>query len=103
MSAALSRKRSQGGFRPFWPAASPPARAAQAAPLAQFAAAVRDSPPERQEAARHQLLWRLMGQYIPADAGAVQGSFVSALEYTIASTSTASRRTSRRRTPCATA
>lgn len=39
--------------------------------------------PEHEEA-RHDLLWKLMGNYIPADKNAIQQSFVNHFEYTIA-------------------
>jgi starch phosphorylase len=56
----------------------------QTATIAELSTAVREAPPEAVETVRHQFLWRLMGNYIPADTASVQGSFVSALEYTCA-------------------
>jgi starch phosphorylase len=55
-------------------------------PIEQLSADLRDSgsQPDQHDTARHNFLWKLMGSYIPAEKSAVEASFVSALEYTIA-------------------
>jgi starch phosphorylase len=83
MSKVPTRQTRQG-FRPFWPTASPPPRDVAIAKVEQLSQQVHSSEGEAHNTARHNLLWKLMHNYIPADPNTIQMAFVTHMEHTIA-------------------
>nr|AEG19549.1 glycogen phosphorylase [Trichomonas tenax] len=71
-------------IRPFYPDAKAVPSEAKNAPLNTLSHKVQESQGEDLEAARHNLLWKLMSSYIPAEKDSVQLSFVNHMEYTLA-------------------
>ena len=80
----MSKQTRRTGFRPFWPTAAPPPRAVTTAKIEQLSQELQNSEPEEHDTARHNYLWKLMHNYIPAEKESIQGSFVNHIEYTIA-------------------
>nr|AAO86575.1 glycogen phosphorylase [Tritrichomonas foetus] len=72
------------GFRPFWPTAATPPRDIKVARMEDLSAKLQKTDAEEHEEARHNYLWKLMNNYIPAEKDSVQISFVNHIEYTCA-------------------
>ena len=72
------------GFRPFWPTAATPPRDIKVARFEDLSAKLQTADPGDHDEARHNYLWKLMHNYIPAEKNSVQVSFVNHIEYTCA-------------------
>lgn len=71
-------------IRPYYPDAKLVPRDVNNATISKLQENISNSEGNDVEGARHDLLWKLMGNYIPAEKNSVQLSFVNHLEYTIA-------------------
>ena len=80
----MSTKGPRPIIRPFYPNAKPAPREVTAAPISKLAAEVQEKQGEEQDSARHNLLWKLMSNYIPDTKESIQTSFVTHIEYTLA-------------------
>jgi len=76
--------KAQRSIRPFFPDSKVAPHDVTNAPISKLSQAVQQSQGEDHENARHNLLWKLMGNYIPTSKENVQVSFVNHIEYTLA-------------------
>jgi len=80
----MTTKAQRPTIRHFYPDGKPAPHDVTAAPISKLSENVQQTQGEEQENARHNLLWKLMGNYIPAEKSSVQVSFVNHIEYTLA-------------------
>jgi len=80
----MSKAPARHTVRPFLPNNRTPTKEVMQTNIAELSNQVQQTAGEDHENAKHALLWKLMSNYIPAEKGSVQVSFVNHIEYTIA-------------------